>query len=396
MAMAILAVGMSFISGAHAASSEKVLYAFKGGNDGQSPMANLVFDKAGNIYGTTRYGGANDEGTVFELTPKTGGKWTQSTIHTFGTGKDGIEPQGALLIDAAGSLYGTAAGGGTKGAGVVYKLDPIAGGKWKETVLHNFSGRLDGGHPFGNLIFDGGGNLYGTTSEGGSHEYGAVFELTPGTNGKWTNKTLHSFNDNGHDGYGPLAGLVFDATGNLYGTTYQGGSKRYGIVFQLVLGSNGTWTEHIIHNFNPANGHDGAYSDAALAVDLQGHLYGTTNSGGKSEFYGVAFELTPETGSILHSFSGGDDGSEPDAGLILDAAGNLYGTTSVGSKNGVVFELTPGTGGKWTETVLHRFSSTSDGSEPYAGVVFDTSGLLYGTTKIGGANGMGVVFQIQP
>jgi uncharacterized repeat protein (TIGR03803 family) len=390
---------MSFISGAHAASSEKVLYAFNG-SDGQGPVANLMFDKSGNIYGTTRYGGANAEGTVFELTPA-GGTWTQSVIHTFGSGKDGIQPQGGLLIDAAGSLYGTTSGGGSKGHGIVYKLDPIAGGKWKETVLHNYSGRGDGGDPYGNLILDGLGNLYGTTYEGGSHEYGAVFELSPGTKGKWTNKTLHSFNNNGHEGYAPLAGLVFDATGNLYGTTNQGGSNKYGIVFQLVPGSNGKWTEHIIHNFNPANGHDGAYSDAALAVDPQGNVYGTTNSGGKNEFYGVVFELTPGAGgkwteSILHSFSGGNDGSEPNAGLVFDAAGNVYGTTSVGGKNGVVFELTPGAGGKWTETVLHRFSSSQDGAQPYAGVVFGTSGLLYGTTKIGGANSMGTVFQVQP
>jgi len=398
-ASAIFAVAL-LVTSAQAASSEKVLYSFTGGADGSGPVAGLVFDAAGNLYGTAYSGGAKGFGTVFQLTPGSNGKWTQNVIHTFTGGNDGGLPMAGLTFDSAGNLYGTTSGNGAKGHGVVFQLKPGSNGKWTERVLHTFNFK-DGGEPVGGLIFDAAGNLYGTTMKGGAHEYGTVFQLSLGSNGKWKIKVLHSFNSNGHDGYFPQAGLALDPAGNLYGTTHDGGSKNCGIVFQLVLGTNGKWTENVIHVFNAGNGHDGASSFATPAFDAAGNVYGTTNGGGASKFYGIVFQLTLDTStgkwkeSILHTFSGGSDGSEPAAGVIVDAAGNVYGTTEVGGTKGLVFQLTLGTNGKWKETVLHNFGG-SDGARPMAGLVLDATGNLYGTTQQGGANNLGAVFEVTP
>ena len=397
-AFAIAAFTAMFVSGAHA-SSEKVLYAFTGGNDGQLPYSNLIFDGSGNLYGTTNYGGANSKGTAFVLSPNGHGGWTETVIHTFGAGTDGYQPECGLLLDSSGNLYGTTYQGGKFGHGTVFELSP-SGKNWKEKILHSFKGP-EGADPIAGLILDSLGNLYGTASEGGSHEYGAVFMLTPGSNGQWKEKAIHSFNNNGHDGYAPLGALLLDSLGNLYGTTSQGGSQRNGIVFELVPGTNGKWTEKTIHTFNPANGHDGSAPNDALIMDASGNLYGTTYSGGKSKFYGTVFELSPATNgkwteTILHGFSGANDGSEPTAGVIMDGNGNLYGSTVVGGTAGVVYELSL-VNGKWKETVLHEFKGGSDGDRAYGTLVFDTNGVLYGTTGHGGGNAdAGTVFQVTP
>lgn len=399
--LALFAAALALTPAAQAAS-EQVLYSFTDGADGGDPVAGLVFDGAGNLYGTTYYGGSSDYGTVFELTPGGGGKWTESVLFSFTGGKDGGEPNAGLIFDAAGNLYGTTYLGGAHGHGTAFMLSPKGGGKWTEKVLHSFSGGKDGGRPSASLIFDAAGNLYGTTAEGGKYEYGAAFMLVPpGVNGKWTVTTLHSFNANGKDGYTPLAGLVFDATGNLYGTTWAGGKDKNGIVFELTPGANGKWTETIIHNFNPANGKDGSSPVAGLIFDAAGNLYSTTPSGGSNRFYGIVFELTPGangkwTETILHTFDDVNGGGEPNAGLIWDAAGNLYGTTVTGGTAGVLFELTLGGNGKWKETVLHDFKGGKDGGEPYASVIFDAAGNLYGTTKIGGPDSSGTVFELTP
>ncbi len=397
-----LLLNLLLVAGAEAATSEKVLYSFTGNNDGASPVSNLVVDSSGNLYGTASSGGADKLGTVFELSSDGKGGWTEQTIYSFKTGTDGEEPKAGLVLDASGNLYGTTYLGGVHGHGTVFELSPGSGGKWKEKILHSFTGLSEGGAPVAPLVFDSLGNLYGTNSAGGSHEYGAVFTLVPDGTGKWKAKAIHSFNNNGHDGYNPQAGLVFDSVGNLYGTTTYGGSHRYGVVFELAPSSNGKWKETIIHNFNPSNGHDGAYPFATPAFDAAGNLYGTTSSGGTSEFYGVVFQLAPQADgswkeAILHNFTGASDGSEPNAGVILDSAGNVYGTTPVGGTDGIVFLLAPGSNGKWKETVLHNFKGASDGSRPLSSLIIDGKGNLYGTTSQGGGSAnSGTVFQVTP
>jgi uncharacterized repeat protein (TIGR03803 family) len=280
-------------------------------------------------------------------------------------------------------------------------LIPGAGGKWKLKVMHTFHGTT-GGSPSAGLIFDAAGNLYGTTAEGGAQQAGTVFQLTPGTKGTWTFTTIHSFNTNGHDGTTPLAGLTLDGAGNLYGTTSAGGSQRDGIVFQLTPGLSGKWTETILHTFNPGNGHDGAEPVAPIVIDANGNQFGTTVSGGKNRFYGVVFELTLNSKgvwqeTILHAFADGSDGGEPNAGLALDATGNLYGTTSSGgAAGGVVFKETLQTNGKWKHSVAHSFKNGTDGFRPYSGLILDGAGTLYGTTKQGGTNSLGTVFLVEP
>ncbi len=198
-----------------------------------------------------------------------------------------------------------------------------------------------------------------------------------------------------------LAGLTLDATGNLYGTTYAGGARSDGVVFQLAPGSNGKWTETILHTFNAGNGHDGAAPAAPIVIDSNGNLFGTATAGGKDRFYGIVFELTLNSlgkwqEKILHSFTDGPDGGEPNAGLTFDPSGNFYGTGASGGHEGVVFKETLGTNGKWKYKVVYAFTGGNDGSGPYAGLILDAVGNLYGTTKQGGASNLGTVFLVKP
>jgi uncharacterized repeat protein (TIGR03803 family) len=246
------------------------------------------------------------------------------------------------------------------------------------------------------LIFDAAGNLYGTTSAGGTYGYGTVYELTPKVGGGWAETILHSFNDDGSDGFSPFhASLILDGLGNLYGTTYFGGTYGRGTVFELTPATGGIWTETVPHSFSftwGEGGGDGIYPEAGLTLDSAGNLYGTTLKGGAHypNEEGTVFELTPEAGGgwvehILHSF-GGVDGWNPAAALIFDSEGNLYGTTlSFGRDGGgTVFELTPQAGGGWTETLLQTFSyNGSDGFFP-SDLVFGSEGKLCGMTNVGG------------
>ncbi len=396
-----------------AASKEEVLQSFNG-RRGNSPVASVIFDAAGNLYGTTMTGGAGKCrdygcGTVFELTRGDNGQWTTTVLHEF-NGEDGARPSGSLTLDAEGNLYGTTYGGGFNcpqgGCGTVFKLRRLGNGKWSESVLHKFRG-TDGENPASNVIFDGAGNLYGTTAQGPLPGYGTVFELTPDTNGKWSEKVLHYFN--GNDGDYPV-GLISDAAGNLYGTTLFSGPGA-GIAFELVRQANGRWTEKILHRF--FQGTDDSCPSAALVFDDAGNLFGTSDACGIYGF-GKVFELTPrETGkweeTTIYEFSGGNDGAYPEGGVTVGAAGNLYGTTIDGGKFecippshcGTVFKLTPGAGARWTESVLHAFDGT-DGYGPEASVILDTAGNLYGTTAYGGGfygngnGGYGTVFEIVP
>jgi len=404
-----------------AASKETVLHSFNG-NDGANPYAGLAFDAAGNLYGTTVGGGPPGGGVVFQLVPGAKSKWNEKVLRTFGyvAGRGGSLLSADVIFDSAGNLYSTAPDGGSYGNGTVFELTPRARGKWALKVLNNFHNTKDGDGPFAGVIFDASGNLYGTTFVGGNENCnegfgcGTVFELMPGANGKWTKTVLHRFD--GTNGYRPFAGLAFDGAGRLYGTTHNGGTKSgcdfnegCGTVFQLTPGAGGKWTEAVVHRFGKGN--DGANPYAAVIFDAAGNLYGTTYYGGYGS--GTVFELTPGaenhwTEKVLYSFcsvAGCPDGANPVGGLIFDAAGNLYGTTLLGGTyaSGIVFKLTPGANGKWTQNVLHSFGEGKDGVNPAGGLIFDAAGNLYGTTQVGGAYctanggyGCGTVFEITP
>jgi uncharacterized repeat protein (TIGR03803 family) len=364
------------------ASTYKVTHKFAGSpGDGACSYAALIRDSAGNLYGTTTSGGASGYGAVFML-DKTG---TETVLYSFtDRATDGLTPYAGLVRDSGGNLYGTTYEGGA-GVGVVYKLDTAG----TETVLHTFTGGADGALPYASVIRDAAGNLYGTTAQGGLWNYGVVFKLDK--TGKET--VLYNFTG-GADGGLPRAGVIPDSTGNLYGTTSGGGAAGWGVVFKL---NKKTGTETVLHTFTGRA--DGGGPMAGVIRDSAGNLYGTTSAGGISG-YGVVFMLDKTgTETALYSFTGGTDGATPLAGLIRDSAGNLYGTTNVGGASGyagVVFKVdTIG-----TETVLHNFTAGADGAFPYAGLVRDSTGNLYGTTCGGGIAsgyaGDGVVFKIKP
>jgi len=426
--------------------TEIVLHSFKGGSDGSNPTAGVIFDAAGNLYGTTTQVSTNGClidgcGTVFKLSPSKHSAWTENILHTFtGYPNDGQIPAAGLVLDATGNLYGTTEEGGFYGWGVVFELSPQAHGVWTEATLYNFSGGPDGGYPLAGLILDSAGSLYGTTAYGGDPtcnveendpSCGTVFELTPNGKGSWTETVLHTFILT--DGAYPAASLVFDATGNLYGTTPQGpGVACYnsgcGTIFRLHPNSDGSWTHTMVYNFE--GGPDGGNPVSGLVLGPDGRLYGTTQYGGdKTGCYssgcGTAFELTPHSGGrwserVIRRFGGAPpsvNGQQPVAGLLLDQQGNLYGTTESGGSLGgscntneyydgcgVVFKLTPTSGGLWEISNLYVFPPGSAGLSPKAGLTSDSSGNLYGTTVAGGKNDCsfvtggrcGTVFQLQP
>lgn len=561
--------------------TEKILYSFQAGTtDGGAPQnVTLVRDSKGNLYGTTQYWGAYGSsltgGTVFELSPQTDGTWKEQMIYSFGSGNDGAVPVSGVTMDAAGNLYGTTEFGGTHGDGTVYELSPASGGTWKEKVLHNFyldatNGATDGAYPYDPVILDSSGNLYGTTKNGGANPtyLGIVFELSPSASGEWTLNVLHTFTGDPFgtapvpDGDYPQGGLMFDAAGNLYGTTTGGGTGGQGGVFVMTPGPNG-WSEKLLYSFAAALS-DGHVPYAAVGFDAAGNLYGTTSGGGSNSAgaYGTVFEIagvttaqptfspapgayttaqsvkittatsgatiyytlngsanpikytgaisvsastiisayatsptlprsqsatagyqigtvtaapefspaagtysiaqsvtitdadphatiyyaingTPTTSStkytgpiavktsetieaiatasgltesavvsadytitpvtppgevVLYSFGASTtDGTVPSAGVIFDSKGNLYGTTTDGgaNKKGSVYELSPQSGGGWRETVIYSFGAiTNDAVAPNAALVFDSNGNLYGTTAQGGAIGQGTVFEL--
>jgi uncharacterized repeat protein (TIGR03803 family) len=332
--------------------------------------------------------------------------YTFTTLHDF-DGSDGQNPQGNLISDAEGNLYGTALYGGSSncslGCGTVFEL-VNSSGSYTEKVLYSFTGGSDGASPFADLIMDSSGNLYGTTEYGGDSAKGVVFELV-NSSGTYTEKVLYSFTGGSDAGY-PEADLILDSSGNLYGTTVGGGSSNCsfgcGTVFELA-NSSGSYTEKVLYSFT--GGSDGAYPEAGLTLDSAGNLYGTTNGGGSDMRYGVVFELVNSSGSytekVLYSFTGGSDGAYPTADLIMDSSGNLYGTTvgggTPGSGPGVVFELV-NSSGSYTDTVLYSFTGGSDGAVPHARLMMDSSGNLYGTTGSGGsancAGGCGTAFDL--
>jgi uncharacterized repeat protein (TIGR03803 family) len=387
-------------------ATEQVIYSVAADSGGYSPHAGLIFDAAGNLYGTTALGEGGKKcgtecGMVFELSPASGGGWTETVLHVF-TGNDGSIPIAGLVFDKAGNLYGTTQFGGVHNWGVVFELTPDAGGGWTEKVLHSFSGP-DGQYPSSGLAIDAAGNLYGTAEFGGSRFEGVAFELMPTPTG-WKHKVLRNF---GLHGIRPYGGLVLDSAGNLYGTTTGGGSSiGAGVVFELTPNTKGVWNEIVLYEFQGGRhgGKDGRYPLAGLVFDGQGNLYGTTAFGGvRHHGRGMIFKLTPSSDgswkkSVLH-YGGHKGGYGYIAALVFDTAGNLYGTATVGGGlgRGVVFRLKPTTSGFWTEEVLHSFGGGSDGAYPYADLIWDTAGNLYGTTTQGGGSYEGgTVFEITP
>lgn len=409
-----------------------VLWSFAGAGsgDGGQPVAGLVFDKAGNLYGTTRLGGNSAPfkcvisgcGTVFELSPNGDGTWTETVLYVFCSHYvdsqciDGAWPQGDLLLDGAGNLYGITNGGGKEpcssqsiGCGTVFKLSkPQApGAPWTEKILYSFCANplnntcLDGDEPIGGLTRDASGNLYGATKEGGTGHVnaGTVFELSHGPNG-WTETVLYSFCTLGEgqicpDGTTPKAGVTFDKAGNLYGTTEGGGSPKFeggGTLYELSPGNTG-WTETVLlPGYLPA----GSAPLGAVSIAGLDRLYATFSEGGPQDSGGV-LQLIPGGKHTTFTFNG-TNGRAPAAGVLIDSQNaTLYGTTSVGgpSDGGTVFEIEAPA----NETVLYNFCSQpncTDGESPVGDLIADKSGNLYGTTKQGGSNNLGVVFEVMP
>ncbi len=314
---------------------------------------------------------------------------TLNVVHSFSGGTDGGNPVNGFIMDSSGALYGTASSGGASGLGVVFKFR----GKGTETVLHSFAGGADGATPNGGLIEDASGAFFGTTTAGGASGSGTVFRL------KGQKETvLYSFGG-GVDGAVPVAGLVMDAAGNLYGTTSQGGAAGNGTVFELIAPTTkiGQWTETVLYSFGA--GTDGAAPIGGLFLDGAGNLYGTTSSGG-AYGYGTVFELAPGsawTETILHSFQNANDGATPYAGLVADAAGNLYGAATDGGANGggTVFELAP-SGGGWNFSVLTSQPGWGI-SGTFRDLMMDAStGVIYGTTHCDGVNNAGTIYSLTP
>jgi uncharacterized repeat protein (TIGR03803 family) len=338
---------------------------------GSFPESGLVMDSPGNLFGTAFGGGASNLGAVFKLTLTASGSWDETVLHSFGSGSDGANPAAALIFDSAGNLYGTTEYGGLYSDGMVFKLSPGANGTWTESVLYSFAGYpADGADPTASLVFDSKGNLYGTTLIGGSSPNcknnkksigcGTVFELSPGVQGRWSETPLYSFTNVNGDGAYPYANLVLDGAGNLYGTTENGGvsgkceglgTSNCGTVFEMMPDAGG-WSEKIVYEFKGYNS-DGAYPMAGLVMDSRGNLYGTTELGGNASNaqydlgFGTVFELSPSGGgewteSVLHNFQLGADGGFPQAGVLLDSSGNLFGATAGNAYTGsVVYEVTP-------------------------------------------------------
>jgi uncharacterized repeat protein (TIGR03803 family) len=412
-----------------AGPSEYIIYSFPSQVEFAAATGTLIADNAGNLYGTTYNGGTTGYGAVIELlrpvSPNT--KWTMATLYSFTAFEDGVNPQGGIIFDKAGNLYGTTSQGGVaSNGGTVFELSPPAteGGEWTESVLYKFQGgSRDGGTPRAGLVFDSSGKLYGTTASGGlqpskgAARAGIVFQLTPpATPGvAWTETVIHFFKEKLEGGM-PVSTPILDAKGNLYGTTSYGGGNGGGAAWRLTPPSgSGAWVYRQLCALPGQQYVDQPTS--SLTLHGKGVLYGTDRAGGEYGL-GMVYQLVPPavaggawTENTLHSFAGGNDGALPEAGVIFDAAGSLYSTTSSGGNGilesdcglsnprsacGTVFTLTPPStdGGDWTETVLHSFPSTDDdGFVVVGGVVLGKNGVLFGITAFGGAGG-GTVFAV--
>ena len=391
--LTVVAVAAVLISTGWAKPKFKILRGVPGGLFG-----GLTFDAKGNLYGVTGGGGDHNDGTIFQLKPGAHG-WILTTLHSF-DGYDGGSPNGGLIFDSVGNVYGTSPAGGIYGGGNVFEMTPGSGG-WTFEVLYDFCLQYhcpDGGGPKAGLIIGDGGNLYGTTAGGGSSGEGVVFELTSGPEW-WHERVLYNFDGN-KGGIQPYAPLSFDpARRNLFGTTVAGGAYESGTVFKLTRASSDGWRERLLHSFH---GYDGQGPRDGVIFDRSRNLYGTTRGGGAvcgGEFCGTIFKLarSPAGGwkeTVLYGFLQPANGFYPSSGVVFDNAGNLYGTTAHGGIGicdngcGVAYKMSPGANGKWKYTVLHKFSGTSGGLPP-GDLALDRKGNLYGTAY-------NVVYEIIP
>ncbi|HEX4860037.1 MAG TPA: choice-of-anchor tandem repeat GloVer-containing protein [Rhizomicrobium sp.] len=422
-AAAVFAAALAVTASSAYAGTFRVLHVFcaKGGTCADGEAANdLVMDRAGNLYGTTNAGGANTWGTVFQLSPGGGGKWTYRVLHSFChvfTCTDGGAPAAPPIIDANGNLYGTASASGAHGNGVVYEMVQNPTTKtWKEKVLYAFCAKTncaDGSNPQTALTYagaasgapyDGTSPLYGTVTTGSANGTfkGAVYELSPGKGGKWSEQVLYSFCAQDHCSDGatptPYGALALDTSGNLYGTTQYGGAANEGVAFELSP-QGSAWSESVLHDFCAANDcHDGGPPYANMIIAPNGSLIGTTPFGGQN-LQGTIYTLVPGAVplySVIYDFCSlalCADGSYPYSHVTLDPSGNMYGTAEQHGRtdDGIVFELNGGL------HVLHNFCTKSgcpDGQFPQGALVRDGSGNLFGTTQEGGTHEHGVIFEI--
>lgn len=378
------------------AHSKVVLHRFYGGNDGGDPYGPLIADQAGNLYGTTEFGGGANLGVVYELSPRDGGTWTETVLHSF-NGADGAYANPGLTPDSQGNLYGTTfSGTGNVGGGVVFELSPSGNGAWTYTLLNGFgnAGSSEGSNPNGNLVLDASGNLFGSTQLGGAGvctnfpgPCGVVFKLSPapGKGGKWSETVIYSFRGP-PDGSFPYGSVIFDTLGNLYGTTNEGGTGKCndgegtiigcGTVFELTASQS--WAESRLYNFKKSEQNG---PGDPLVFGRNGALYGTAG-------YDV-FRLKP-VGKIwkkqtIYEFTEGIAGTIPFSGVTFDRHGNLYGTTSSSGLDGysTVFELSPlkAGGGPWTQVTLAKFGKGLDSNQPRGGVLVGQHGTLYGAVS---------------
>jgi uncharacterized repeat protein (TIGR03803 family) len=386
----VFLLGLGVVAAPQAnAQTFTVIHSFTGGSDGANPLGGF-FIVGDYLYGTASSGGSSGVGVVFRVSIS----GAETVLHEFSGGTDGASPQGHLVMDKEGNFYGTTNAGGVSNAGTVFKVTR----KGVETVLYSFTGKPDGANPVAGLAIDKAGNLYGTTTAGGSSGNGTVFKLAipTVTGGEWTEEVLHSFGT-GTDGTIPVAGVTFDASGNLYGTTSAGGSYGYGTVFQLTP-STPSWTENILHNFEL--GSDGGVPYAGLVL-YDGNFYGATTEGGAGgqNGGGTIFELKSASGawtfSELYGLSGwGISGSYRN---LLVVSGKIYATTHCDGQNtaGTVYELSLSSG-VWNYDPLYVFTGGSDGLYSISNLVADKEGNLYGVTLYGGADGSGVAFKVTP
>jgi len=397
---------------------QAVIYSFTGGADGANPAAGVILDSAGNLYGTTRYGGTQGSRTTYGVVYMIDPAGQETVLHSFG-GSDGANPTAGVVMDSSGNLYGTAgvaymldtagletilysfpggangsganggvildstgnlygvAYGGVTSAGVLYELNAAG----QQTVLFTFASTTDGSVTAGRLVSDSSGNLYGATSAGGIYAAGVVYKVNPA--GK--ERVLYTF-AGGSDGQYPSGGVTLDSAGNLYGTTFGGGANAVGVIYKIDT----TGTETDLHSFT--GGGFGANPTGGVVLDSAGNLYGAAGGGGPKN-YGIVYKLYSNGHQmVLHAFSGGADGAQPNGPLVLDSAGNIYGTTLSGGTagHGVVFKLDS----KGNETILYTFTGGADGAQPNGGLSLNAAGTIYGTTYAGGTAGYGVVYKL--
>jgi len=383
------------------ASTEKVLWNFKGNSDGSGPWSNyFISDAKGNLYAATAAGGTYGAGTVFMLTPA--GKETILYEFKGQSNGDGNGPHGHLTFDAKGNIYGTTQSGGTNGTGTVYELSPKSGGGWKEKVIYTFSAAgADGADPSAGMTIAADGTMYSTTPDGGAFGAGTVFSLKKTSKG-WKQTVIQNLNGSSNGGY-PYEGLMMDAAGNLYGAAPTGGASGQGVIYRLSRTKTG-WADKVLHSFTNQNGDGSGLYWIDLISDTSGNIYGATSFGGTNST-GMVWELVySETKksyseSILYEFgaSGSGDGNNPYGGLAMDSEGNLYGTTLYGgtSNIGTSYKLTKD-GKTWKETILHTFAGANDGAQSTGNPYIDAKGRVYGMTETGGTSDLGVVYRITP